>query len=170
MQHPFAFEDITDRCYCKFRELIEQRGLFENISHYLIMFSCGKDCSMMLDLCIRYQEETGIRLPYSVFCAPFPKHMYFTAGETPNENYRQIMDYWKKRNVEILTAIPPYDDFEDGDREGCRICKRSRKAVIDQHVNTFPGSTGIMTGFTIYDALSYLNMILLNCNFDLYEP
>lgn len=67
--------EVVDRCYEKFKNLIERRGLFEDIDQFLILFSCGKDCSMMLDLFIRYYKESGMTADYSIFSAPFPKHL-----------------------------------------------------------------------------------------------
>ena len=159
-------KDVKEQSYIKFSEIIEQRKLFDGIERFLVLFSCGKDCSMMLDLFLRYYREHGITLPITIFSAPYPKHMYFV-NDRPNDNFAEIMRYWDNRNVEIQYVTPDFEDFADEDRNGCLICKKSRKSEIDKFVNKHGENTGILTGFTIYDALSYLNMILLNCNYNI---
>lgn len=159
-------DNIIEACYSKFKKIVETRALFDDINEFLLLFSCGKDCSMMLDLFFRYYRENKMTQKLVIFSAPFPKHMYYTGDGRETDNFAQIKKYWQERNVSIQYEVPSFDDFEDDDKYGCKICKRSRKAVIDRFVNMFSRNVGIVTGFTIYDALAYLNMLLLTCNFD----
>ncbi len=158
--------DLKEYCYSKFSDIIKERNLFDGVERFLVMFSCGKDCSMMLDLFLRYYSENKLEQPIKIFSAPYPKHMYYRDGK-PNENFSEIMRYWETHGVEIQYETPSFDDFPDEYRMGCTVCKRSRKAEIDKFVNEYKEDTGILTGFTIYDALSYLNMLLLTCNFNI---
>jgi len=161
--------NVIERCYEKFCYIIESRKLFDNVERFLFLFSCGKDCSMMLDLFDRYYREHNMSQKVVYFSAPYPKHMYFWDDGEPNDNFNEIKQYWEERRIAINYVIPPFDDFEDDDKFGCKICKRSRKEIIDKYVNEFSHGTGLLTGFTMYDALSYLNMVLLNCNFRLED-
>lgn len=156
-------KDKIEECYSKFCKTIESHNLFEDIDRFLVLFSCGKDCSMMLDLFLRYHREHNVEQPFTILSVPYPKHMYYCDGK-PNDNFSDIVNYWNNRGVEIQYKTPVFDDFADDDRNGCMICKKSRKSEIDKFVNQCQKNTGILTGFTIYDALSYLNMIFLNCN------
>lgn len=158
---------MEDKYFTKFCDIIESNNLFDDVDSFLILFSCGKDCTMMLDLFLRYQELRGLSLPYSVYSVPYPKHMYFDSQRNRLSNYQIIIDYWEQRGVTINTVVSDSGDFADEDRNGCNICKNTRKDIIDCEVRNNDANTGIMTGFTLNDALSYLNMILLYCNFDL---
>lgn len=156
----------VSRCYEKFVNTIEAHNLFADVERFVILFSCGKDCSMMLDLFIKYCDDKGIETPWTVFSAPYPKHMYYSKDGQPSSNFLDIQRYWKMRGIDIQFAVPEYKDFDDDDRYGCKTCKFARKTVIDEYLNRFGNKTGILTGFTMNDALSYLNMLMLTCNYD----
>ena len=158
--------NTISRCYEKFVSTINTHNLFADVERFVILFSCGKDCSMMLDLFIRYCNDNGIDTPWTVFSAPYPKHMYYSKDGQPSRNFLEIQNYWKMRGIDIRFAVPEFDDFADDDRYGCKTCKFARKSVIDEYVNQFGNNTGILTGFTMNDALSYLNMLMLTCNYD----
>lgn len=153
-------------CYDKFVDTIEKRNLFVGVERFVILFSCGKDCSTMLDLFLRYCHDKDIKTPWSVFSAPYPRHMYYHEDGKPKDNFIEIQNYWRMRGIDILYTVPEFDDFADDDRYGCKTCKYARKTVIDAYVNQFGRNTGIITGFTMNDALSYLNMLLLTCDYD----
>lgn len=146
---------------------MEAYHLYDDIEHLFILFSGGKDCTMMLDLLLRYHEQFNVNLSYNIYSVLFPKHMYMDKSGNFRDNYIEIRDYWNNRGVNIRYDIPENDDFDDDDRFGCKICKRSRKQLIDSFLNDFSPKTGLVTGFTMYDALSYLNMMLLRCDYDL---
>lgn len=50
----------------------------------------------------------------------------------------------------------------------CKICKNARKAIVDKYLNSYieRGNTAIVTGYTLYDALAYMDEICLVSNFD----
>lgn len=158
---------IINFCYEKFSHIVEENHLFDNIDQFLLLFSCGKDCSVLMDLFLRYGQEKNIEDKISIYSVQFPRHMYYDKDGRPTKNFESIVNYWKKREIEIQYVIPPFEDFPDEDLFGCKTCKRSRKFVIDDYVNRFSGKTGILTGFTMYDSLAYLNMLLLACNYDI---
>lgn len=159
--------NIVELNYKKFCSIVEQRRLFESVEQFLILFSAGKDCTMMLDLFLRYYDTHNLTGKISVFNSVYPKHMYYENNDEPTTNFQSVKDYWNKRGVQIKYVTPNCDDFDDDDQFGCRICKRSRKLIIDEYVNALPIKTAILTGFTMNDALAYLNMLLLYSNFDI---
>lgn len=158
---------ILDFCYEKFSHIVEKNHLFEDINQFLLLFSCGKDCSVLMDLILRYRQEKRIENEISIYSVQYPIHMYYDINRKPTKNFECIINYWKRRKVTIQYVIPPFDDFEDENKFGCKVCKESRKWVIDEYVNRFSCKTGILTGFTMYDSLAYLNMLLLTCNYDI---
>lgn len=159
-----SFEEM---CYRKFENTINERKLFDNIDRFLILYSFGKDCTMMMDLFFRYYEEHSLRIPYSVFTVPYPKHMYYSNPGVFSDEVLETLAYWENRGIKIEIEEPQCDDLDFDDKYGCKVCKRSRKPVLDKYINACGGNTGILTGFTIYDALAYLTMIQLTCDYDL---
>ena len=157
---------IVRECRERFARTVEQRGLFDGAERFLLLFSGGKDCSMMLDLFLHYAEQTNETRQWMILSTQYPRHMYMTPEGEMLENFRRIVTYWQERDVQIEYVTPPFPDFEDDDRDGCKTCKRSRKAVIDEYVNRLPDRTAVLTGFTMYDTLAYVNMLLLTCDFD----
>ena len=158
--------NIVEHCYSKFKNIVESRNLLDGPNRFLLFFSCGKDCTMLLDLLLRYVEENNISAPLEVFSVAFPKHMYFD-GQQEKQNYADIKQYWQQRNVDITYVVPTDDDFADDDKHGCSTCKKARKAVIDPFVNDKESQLGIFTGFTMYDALAYLDMLMIKCHYNL---
>ena len=159
--------DFVDQCYEKFEKIIIERNLIKDIDELLILYSFGKDCTMMLDLFLRFYETHKLTIPYSVYSVTFPKHMYLAPDGSLNPDIEKTVNYWKDRGIEIKIETPPYADFEDEDKYGCRICKKSRKPLLDPYINAFPDKTGVLTGFTMYDALAYLTMVQLACNYNI---
>lgn len=159
--------NFLDQCYEQFSKTIEERRLFEALNQFLILYSFGKDCTMMMDLFFRYYQEHSLSQPVSVFTVPYPTHMYFAEnGELSNEVNR-VIDYWDKRGVTIKIEAPACEDLDFNDKFGCKTCKAGRKPILDRYINSFQGNTGILTGFTLYDALAYLTMLQLTCNYDI---
>ena len=156
-----------DKAFQKFCDIMEKYHLYDDIEHLFILFSGGKDCSMMLDLLLEYNKYANFDIPYNVYAVLYPKHMYMDSGGNYLDNFTDIKEYWQDRGIAIRYEIPDNGDFDDNDRFGCKICKKSRKHLIDAFLNEYPAHTGLVTGFTMYDALSYLNMMLLKCNYDL---
>lgn len=156
-----------DKVFRKFCDIVDNNRLYDDINHLFVLFSGGKDCTMMLDLLLRYNQQYHIDIPYNIYSVLYPKHMYFDKNNTYLNKFIEIRNYWQNRGVEIKYVIPENNDFSDNDRSGCKICKQSRRKLIDSFLNEFPPKTGLVTGFTMYDALAYLNMMLLQCDFDL---
>lgn len=153
--------------YNKFCDIIDKNKLFDDISSFVLLFSCGKDCSALLDMFLQYYNEHNMNQEFVIFSVQYPKHMYYDSNGRITSNFENIIKYWEKRGIEVRYITPPFDDFDDDDRDGCDRCKKSRKFEIDKFINSLSDKVGILTGFTIYDALAYLNILLLKCNFDI---
>lgn len=159
--------EFVNACYEKFEKTILERKLFADIDHFLVLYSFGKDCTMMLDLFLKFCQKHQVQTPFTVYTVTYPKHMYLSEDGSLNEDIKTVVAYWKSRGVDIEIVTPPCDDFGDEDKEGCRTCKKSRKPLLDPHINGLPDKTGVLTGFTMYDALAYLTMAQLSCNYQL---
>jgi tRNA(Ile)-lysidine synthase TilS/MesJ len=159
--------NIIDASYLKFLKLIENKNLFDGVSKFVLLFSGGKDCSMLIDLFLRYYDENKLKQEFKIFSSPFPKHMYFDAHGNILENFASIKNYWAARDIVFEYRTPDHEDFSDDDKFGCKICKKARKSEIDNYLNSLGQGIGVLTGFTMYDSLAYMSMLLLTCDFDL---
>jgi tRNA(Ile)-lysidine synthase TilS/MesJ len=122
---------------------------------------------MLLDMFLRYRTENGLNNNFKVFSAPFPKHMYYNDQGHELTNFIEIKLYWQSRGVDIEYRTPDFEDISDDDVYGCKICKKARKTEIDKFLTALELPIGVLTGFTMYDSLAYINMLLMTCNYDL---
>lgn len=154
--------------YNKFINIVEEKNLFSGVDKLLVLFSGGKDCSFLLHVLLRYVKEKQLKIPVECLSVQYPIHVYYDGNMEEKSDFVKIKEYWKARDVSIhYRSAKNSVDFADDDRQGCLTCKRSRKEIIDPFVNAMPARTGLVTGFTMYDSLAYINMLLLNANFDL---
>lgn len=160
-------DDIVESMYERFSECINSRGLLNDLSSLTLLFSCGKDCSVLLDLILRYFEENSFNIDFSVFSVLYPIHMYYYDDGTERKVVNEIREYWLSRGIDIKFVLPDDLDIDSCKSSACKQCKKVRKAIIDPYVNSQVKKTGILTGFSIFDALAYLDMFLLNCGYDI---
>lgn len=156
--------NVDEQLSEKFKAAVKDFSLFDNIDTFVLLFSAGKDCTFLLNMLLEHFPDVASKM--DTLCILYPHHVYCNASGDLS-NFVEVKSYWKSRGVKIDYNNSPCADFDDDDIYGCKICKRSRKAIIDPYVNTKKDGTGLMTGFTLYDTLAYINMLLYHVDFNL---
>jgi len=141
----------------KFQTVIKKFNLLNGVGEFVLLFSGGKDCTFLLDMLVNCFPSVTSKL--EALCVMYPHHMYCDmSGDL--SSFIDVKAYWAVRGVKITYVNPSYADFDDDDLSGCELCKVARKTVIDSHIVAKTKGTGILTGYTLYDALAYFNMLL----------
>ncbi|MDR1461371.1 MAG: hypothetical protein LBI78_06990 [Campylobacteraceae bacterium] len=101
----------------------------------------------------------------------YPLHVYFMEDGSPAKCYTDTINYWQSRGINIQVFTPDFNDFTNDELYPCKICKNGRKYYVDPFIEKYSKSMGgatrigIVTGYTLYDALAYMDEILLVSNF-----
>ena len=156
--------------YSNFTKTVQDYQLLNGLDNLVYLFSGGKDATIGLDYLQRYIHENKINITLDVVMVAYPLHVYFEEDDSPAQIYTDTLNYWKKRGIEIHTFTPEHEDFANDDPEACKICKSIRKSYIDPYLEEFQkrnkgNRVGVVTGYTLYDALAYMDEILLVSNF-----
>jgi tRNA(Ile)-lysidine synthase TilS/MesJ len=145
--------------------------LIEGMNRLVFLFSGGKDATFGLYMLKRYLDEYKISIKLDVVLVTYPQHVYFNENGTDTECYKDLKRYWKERGVKIKEFVSDTKDLDAGVANGCKICKGARKSIIDPVLTEIEDkqTTAIVTGYTLYDALAYLDELCLvsNYNFDM---
>ena len=162
--------DVKERLYSNFCEVIDKYNLLQNINHLAYLFSGGKDATIGIDFLQRYLNDNSIKIPLDVVMVTYPKHVYFMEDGSPAECYINTVSYWKQRGISLTVFTPEAEDFADDEPAACGVCKRVRKSYVDPYLENLqkenPNITiGVVTGYTLYDVLAYMDEILLVTDF-----
>ena len=97
----------------------------------------------------------------------YPQHVYYENG-VEADCYRNLKSFWKNQDIHMDIFESKVTDLEANSINGCKTCKSARKDIIDSYLNkalAASGKTAILTGYTLYDALAYLDEFSLLTNF-----
>jgi tRNA(Ile)-lysidine synthase TilS/MesJ len=136
----------------------------------VFLFSGGKDATIGLDFLIKYLTRQVVPIHLDVVLVTYPKHVYYLEDGTASQCYIDVINYWKNRAINLITYNPDEEDFSDDEITACGVCKRVRKSCIDPYLEKSLREkagkvVGVITGYTLYDALAYMDEILLVTNF-----
>jgi len=141
---------------------IEKYELLHKTEKLVVLFSGGKDATFVLEQIVNYLRTNCLQIDLDVILVAYPLHTYFDTNNKEWEVFSSIKKFWASMGVYIKCIIPEADDLKDGDLNGCQICKNVRKGIIDNILRKYEENITIVTGYTLFDALAYLNMILLS--------
>lgn len=103
----------------------------------------------------------------------YPKHVYYLEDESEAECFIKTKEFWNELGVDLKVFDSDQEDLKDGEIRGCRICKGARKQIVDTYLDKVSkeSKTAVVTGYTLYDVLAYLDEISLvsNYNFNINE-
>jgi tRNA(Ile)-lysidine synthase TilS/MesJ len=144
--------------------------MFSGIDNFIYLFSGGKDATVGLDLLQRYIYSNNIAIDIDVVMITYPHHVYFMEDGSPAKCYIDTLSYWKNRGIDIKICSPKTGDIKGDDPTACKTCKSARKSYVDPHIESHKAKyqgkkIGVITGYTLYDALAYVDEILLVSNF-----
>lgn len=144
----------------KYRNTIKNYKLFDGIKNIIYLFSGGKDATFGLHLLINYIKSNNLNINLTVPMVFYPKHVYLK-GEQISTESDNVLKYWKSRNIDLLTLHSPKADLPDN-KTGCDICKKARMELVAEVLNqTKATDTAVVTGYTMYDIMAYLEQFAL---------
>ena len=129
----------------------------------LLLFSGGKDCTLILDYLLEAQNE--FHFSCEVHAARYPVHIF------TDDEIRKLDSYWKERQVNILwhQVADNDDEVTDAINKGinpCTVCHKHRKEYMTKYIYSKKENLDnlvIVVSFTLWDIVSYsLENILFN--------
>lgn len=155
-----------EELYGVFSETIEQEKMLENVKKAVFLFSGGKDATLGLYYMNQYIKEHSLDIELNPIMVTFPKHVYFNPDGSELECFTTVKKFWKEQGVDLKILTPEADDFGEDLTGACKLCKSARKSVVDEYLNSCEDGTAVITGYTLYDALAYMDEICLVSDFD----
>jgi len=162
--------ESRDKMFELFSNTIERYDLLEGIENVVYLFSGGKDATFGLYFINKYIKEKGLGVKLNAIMVTYPLHVYFEEDGKEADCYSRTKKFWKDQGVNLEVFISKEEDLKDGAIDGCKICKSARKKIVDNYLNNVSMSekTAIVTGYTLYDILAYMDeyCLVTNYNFD----
>ena len=155
--------------YNTFCDTVEKHNLLKDIDKIIFLFSGGKDATLGLYFLQKYIKEQSLEINIETILVTYPLHCYFTESGSEAECFVALKNYWFEQDVVFHVFVPETSDIDPDDALACKTCKVTRKNFIDKFLNNIDNKerTAIMTGYTLYDVLAFLDEILLITNYDL---
>ena len=156
------------KLYAKFCDTIVKYDLLKEIKKIVYLFSGGKDATIGLYLLNKYLKENSLDIDLQAIMVTYPQHVYFNDDGSERECYAHIKKYWFGQNVNLHVFVPDDADIGGDEANACKICKTARKKLVDKFLDDIDDkpSTAIVTGYTLYDILAYVDEMALVCNYD----
>lgn len=159
---------LEQQLYSIFCETVAKYELLSEIEKVVFLFSGGKDATLGLFFLNKYIKERNLPISLEALMVAYPKHVYYIEDGTEADCFVETKRFWKEQQVSVKIFDSKECDFKDGEKGACKICKNARKAIVDKYLDFYieSGNTAIVTGYTLYDALAYMDEICLASNFD----
>ena len=147
--------------YVQWKE--EHQSILESFDdkNIFILFSGGKDSSVVLDLMTMARENFGFN--FTAHAATFPHNRY-----TDPEKLR-IESYWHKRDVKIIWhTLEEKDDLLANSENPCRPCQELRKNLMNRVLARSVEDWGrlvLIVSYSLWDIVSYTLEHLLTDTF-----
>lgn len=159
---------MEQQLYSIFSSTIENYGLLDGIEKVVFLFSGGKDATLGLYLLDKYLKDHHLSISLEALMVAYPKHVYYMEDGSEASCFVETKKFWSEQQVDLRIFDSAADDFADGEMKACKICKNARKEIVDEYLSQYVGQkkTAIVTGYTLYDALAYMDEICLVSDFD----
>lgn len=163
-----SYLSLERQLYSAFCETIEKHELLSGIEKVVFLFSGGKDATLGLYFLNKYIKEKKLPISLEALMVAYPKHVYYLEDGTEADCFVETKKFWEEQQVNVKIFDSKEYDFKDDEKGACKICKNVRKAIVDRYMDSYieSGNTAIATGYTLYDALAYMDEICLVSNFD----
>ncbi|MGE5626896.1 MAG: hypothetical protein ACM3X7_02135 [Solirubrobacterales bacterium] len=160
--------ETEDKLYTIFSETMKKYELLEGTEDIIFLFSGGKDATIGLYFLNQYIKRNDLDLNLRAVMVTYPTHVYFHEDGRETECFTSTKNFWKAQGVNLEVFISDTEDLRDGEVNGCKICKSARKQIVDKYLNnaTNKKKTAIVTGYTLYDILAYMDEISLVSNYN----
>ena len=135
----------------------------------LVLYSGGKDCSLIIDYLLEARKEYDFSCEYHT--ARYPVHIF------TDDEIKKLDAYWQERQVSIRwhKIADNDDEFTEAIRQGinpCTVCHNRKRALMSEVISSNYdrlNDLAIVVSFTLWDIVSYsLENILFNLFVD--EP
>jgi len=168
MYSTMLLEKVSARgkLYGIFSETIEKYSLLKNVTKLIFLFSGGKDATLGLYFLNQYILKQNLNIELVAVMVKYPKHVYILDDGTDADCFTKTLDFWKKQNVNIKVFEPDCNDIDGSEANACKICKSARKKIVDSFLDENSNAT-VVTGYTLYDALAYIDEMCLTTNYSL---
>ena len=160
---------IFESLYSIFCDTIVKHALLEDVDKVIFLFSGGKDATLGLYFLQKYIQENDLNISVETVLVTYPLHCYFAKDDSETESFVALKKYWFEQDVTFHVFVPDVADIDANDALACKTCKVTRKKIIDEFLDNIDDKTrtAIMTGYTLYDVLAFLDEVLLITNYDL---
>lgn len=149
-----------------FSETIEKYSMLKNVEKLIFLFSGGKDATLGLYFLNKYILDNNLDIELEAIMIKYPKHVYTLENGTNADCYTKTVSFWGNLDVDLKIFEPSCTDIDGSEIDACKICKSARKQLVDTYLNQNEKVT-VVTGYTLYDALAYMDEICLVTNYDL---
>jgi len=148
----------SDLNYTQWRA--EHKRILESFynKNIILLFSAGKDSSVVMDFIIRAREEFGF--DFTAHTGVFPVHRY------TREEIKRIYSYWIKRGAPIVWHdMSKTDDDLKNSKNPCLLCQERRrkllKSILTRSIEDW-SSLVLIVSYSLWDIVSYSLENLLN--------
>jgi len=129
-----------------------------NKKNIILLFSAGKDSSVVMDLMIKAKEEFGF--DFTAHTGALPVHRY------PDKEIERIDSYWVKRGARIIWhGMAKTDDELKNAENPCLPCQERRrellKSILTRSIEDWH-SLVLIVSYSLWDIVSYSLENLLN--------
>jgi tRNA(Ile)-lysidine synthase TilS/MesJ len=160
---------IPESLQVEFNANMNNNGLLGEYEDILFLFSGGKDATFCLLLLREYLLSLNRSFKLSALMVTFPQHVYYGDSNIPHGYFVEVKNFWRNIGVNLVIKESIRGDVDENTYAACSHCKAVRKQVINQFLNEVNcnNPTLLVTGYTLMDALSYLDEMLLATDFTL---
>jgi tRNA(Ile)-lysidine synthase TilS/MesJ len=131
----------------------EYKSTLERFSdkNVLLLFSGGRDSSLVMDFMVRAKKEFGFY--FNAHAGAYPVHRY------SDKEKKKIESYWRKRGIEVQWHdLGKTDDYIKNEINPCLKCQKLRKqmlkTILGDMVDDWDNLV-IVTGYSLWDIVSY---------------
>lgn len=160
---------MSNQMYNKYVEIMKNNNLLEN-KEIVFLCSGGKDATFGLEFILQFVETENIDVNITVLLVEYPKHVYYDENGNKRKEYADYITKYKKQGVNIKTYLPKSDDIIKETQDGCKVCKQSRKKIVDNEIAKIMKTdkrVTIVTGYTLFDVMAYVEELLLYTDYTL---